>query len=105
MKSLTRQKAANGKLQGFGFLEFQEPDAVARALKLLQGKTIPAQEPDQPNKALVVCYINQLYLYSILTVFSLQVRADDKVKAHLQAYEATRLRTDVCNRAIDYLQP
>lgn len=46
--------AANGKLQGFGFIEFEEPDAVSRALKLLHGKTIPAHEPDQPNKQLVV---------------------------------------------------
>ncbi|KAF8302565.1 hypothetical protein DL93DRAFT_2090566 [Clavulina sp. PMI_390] len=75
IKSFTRNTAANGKLQGFGFIEFEEPDAVARALKLLNGKTILAHEPDQPNKPLVV-------------------RADDKVKAHLQAYENSRIRTD-----------
>ncbi|KAF8326889.1 uncharacterized protein EI90DRAFT_3156469 [Cantharellus anzutake] len=75
LQSFKRLTNPNGKPQGFGFAEFEEPDSVQRALTLLHGKTIPAVEPGAPNKSLVV-------------------RADDKTKAYLQMYESQRIRTD-----------
>ncbi|EPQ25915.1 uncharacterized protein PFL1_06589 [Pseudozyma flocculosa PF-1] len=64
--------------KAFGFAEYSEPDAVLRAINVLNGRELPAMGPDaksaQPKK--------------------LVVKADEKTKKFLEQYEQTRIATD-----------
>lgn len=54
IKSFKRLITPANKPQGFGFAEFEEPDAALRAMSLLQGVELPALEDGCANKALLV---------------------------------------------------
>ncbi|CCO34805.1 putative RNA-binding protein C839,10 [Rhizoctonia solani AG-1 IB] len=58
------------KPQAFGFAEFEEPDAVSRALQLLDGRLLPSLEGGPPKK--------------------LSVKADQKTQGFLKTYEEQR---------------
>lgn len=79
LRSFKRTPTATGKPGAFGFAEFDEPDAISRALKLLDGLTLPALEDGSgPPK-------------------SLKLTADAKTKALLEAYDSQKMETDVCS--------
>ncbi|KAI0354814.1 hypothetical protein OH77DRAFT_1404321 [Trametes cingulata] len=63
------------KPQGFGFAEFQDPDGALRAMVLLNGVELPALEDGCVNKKLLV-------------------KADERTKVFLDAYQAQKMRTD-----------
>ncbi|KAI0823979.1 hypothetical protein BC628DRAFT_1323698 [Trametes gibbosa] len=63
------------KPQGFGFAEFQDPDSALRAMTLLNGVELPALEDGCVNKKLLV-------------------KADERTKSFLDAYQAQKMRTD-----------
>ncbi|ELU45254.1 RNA recognition motif domain-containing protein [Rhizoctonia solani AG-1 IA] len=50
LRSFKRLQTPQGKPQAFGFAEFEEPDAVSRALQLLDGRLLPSLEGGQPKK-------------------------------------------------------
>jgi len=54
IKSFKRLITPANKPQGFGFAEFEEPDAALRAMGLLQGVELPALEDGCANKSLLV---------------------------------------------------
>jgi RNA recognition motif-containing protein len=54
VKSFKRLITPANKPQGFGFAEFEEPDAALRALELLNGVELPALEDGCANKKLLV---------------------------------------------------
>jgi RNA recognition motif-containing protein len=54
IKSFKRLITPANKPQGFGFAEFEEPDAALRAMALLQGVELPALEDGCANKSLLV---------------------------------------------------
>ena len=77
LRSFKRTPTATGKPGAFGFAEFDEPSAISRALKLLDGLALPAlEEGSGPEKAL-------------------KLTADAKTKTLLEAYDAQRMETDV----------
>jgi RNA-binding protein 25 len=51
------------KPQGFGFVEFEEPDGMIRAMQLLNGVDLPAMEEGCASKKLLVC--PSLYLFEL----------------------------------------
>lgn len=73
--TLKRVRGPTGKPQAFGFATFAEPDSVLRAIKTLNGVSVPAGERGQPRKNLLV-------------------KADEKTRAFLDDYEKTLLKTD-----------
>ncbi|KZT51546.1 hypothetical protein CALCODRAFT_442919 [Calocera cornea HHB12733] len=76
LRSFKRLLNAQNKPQAFGFAEFEEPEAVNRALQTLNGLPLPnLEDPNGEAKKLLV-------------------KADDKTKAYLAAYEAQRMDTD-----------
>ncbi|KIM74831.1 hypothetical protein PILCRDRAFT_99100 [Piloderma croceum F 1598] len=75
IKSFKRLITPANKPQGFGFAEFEEPDAALRAMALLQGVELPALEDGCANKSLLI-------------------KADEKTKLFLDAYSAQRMKTD-----------
>ncbi|QRW21124.1 RNA recognition motif protein [Rhizoctonia solani] len=70
LRSFKRLQTPQGKPQAFGFAEFEEPDAVSRALQLLDGRLLPSLEGGQPKK--------------------LSVKADQKTQGFLKTYEEQR---------------
>jgi RNA recognition motif-containing protein len=54
LRSFKRLLTPIGKPQGFGYAEFESPDAMLRAIELLNGLELPSQEAGQPNKTLLV---------------------------------------------------
>ncbi|CAE6451362.1 unnamed protein product [Rhizoctonia solani] len=50
LRSFKRLQTPQGKPQAFGFAEFEEPDAVSRALQLLDGRLLPSLEGGPPKK-------------------------------------------------------
>lgn len=54
IKSFKRLITPANKPQGFGFAEFEEPDAALRCMALLQGVELPALEDGCANKSLLV---------------------------------------------------
>ncbi|KZT64186.1 hypothetical protein DAEQUDRAFT_769935 [Daedalea quercina L-15889] len=62
------------KPQGFGFAEYQDPDGALRAMALLNGVELPALEDGCVNKKLLV-------------------KADEKTKMFLDAYQAQKMVT------------
>ncbi|KAJ6469016.1 hypothetical protein C8R47DRAFT_989787 [Mycena vitilis] len=71
IKSFKRLITPANKPQGFGFAEFEEPDAALRALALLNNVELPALEDGCANKRLLI-------------------KADEKTRAFLDAYASTR---------------
>ncbi|KAI9066019.1 hypothetical protein FKP32DRAFT_1566663 [Trametes sanguinea] len=69
------------KPQGFGFAEFQDPDGALRAMTLLNGVELPALEDGCVNKKLLV-------------------KADERTKTFLDAYQAQKMRTDADDEAL-----
>ncbi|KAG8970033.1 hypothetical protein FRC03_011832 [Tulasnella sp. 419] len=76
LRSFKRTPTATGKPGGFGFAEFDEPDAISRALKLLDGVVLPSLEESAGSSK------------------PLRITADAKTKALLEAYEAQKMQTD-----------
>ncbi|KAF9464207.1 hypothetical protein BDZ94DRAFT_1162632 [Collybia nuda] len=74
IKSFKRLITPANKPQGFGFAEFEEPDGALRAIKLLNGIELPALEDGCANKKLLV-------------------KADEKTRAFLDAYQSQRMAT------------
>ncbi|CAE6516921.1 unnamed protein product [Rhizoctonia solani] len=70
LRSFKRLQTPQGKPQAFGFAEFEEPDAVVRALQLLDGRLLPSLEGGPPKK--------------------LSVKADQKTQGFLKTYEEQR---------------
>lgn len=75
VKQFKRLITPAGKPQGFGFAEFEDPDSALRAMTLLNGVELPALEDGSMNKKLLV-------------------KADEKTKIFLDAYQAQRMKTD-----------
>ncbi|KAF8895252.1 hypothetical protein BD779DRAFT_1735992 [Infundibulicybe gibba] len=75
IKSFKRLITPANKPQGFGFAEFEEPDGALRALALLNNVELPALEDGCANKKLLV-------------------KADEKTRAFLDAYQAQRMLTN-----------
>lgn len=81
LHELKRVSGANGKPQAFGFALFEDPNAVMRCIRCLNGVELPDLTPEgmaakKPAKALVA-------------------KVDDKTKAFLDEFEQTLGRTDV----------
>ncbi|KAI7862951.1 hypothetical protein BDF14DRAFT_1734970 [Spinellus fusiger] len=70
-----------GKLKGFGFAEYEDPDSVLRALHVLggsdghEGVTLLAMDGSDVKKKLIV-------------------KVDDVVKEHLEQYKKTRVKAE-----------
>ncbi|KAI0629778.1 hypothetical protein C8Q77DRAFT_1064858 [Trametes polyzona] len=75
INSFKRLITPANKPQGFGFAEFQDPDGALRAMALLNGVELPALEDGCVNKKLLV-------------------KADERTKTFLDAYQAQKMRTD-----------
>ena len=54
LRSFKRLLTPIGKPQGFGFAEFDSPEAMVRAIELLNGQELPSLETGQPAKKLLV---------------------------------------------------
>ncbi|KAH9831339.1 uncharacterized protein C8Q71DRAFT_715453 [Rhodofomes roseus] len=76
ISSFKRLITPANKPQGFGFAEFQDPDGALRAMTLLNGVELPALEDGCVNKKLLV-------------------KADEKTKMFLDAYQAQKMVTPV----------
>ncbi|KZO94430.1 hypothetical protein CALVIDRAFT_600065 [Calocera viscosa TUFC12733] len=75
-RAFKRLVNAQNKPQAFGFAEYEDPEAVNRALQTLNGVQLPnLEDPNGEAKKLLV-------------------KADDKTKAYLAAYEAQRMDSD-----------
>lgn len=74
VKSFKRLITPANKPQGFGFAEFEEPDGALRAIALINGIELPALEDGCANKKLLV-------------------KADEKTRAFLDAYQSQRMVT------------
>jgi len=75
ISSFKRLITPANKPQGFGFAEFQDPDSALRAMSLLNGIELPALEDGCVNKKLLV-------------------KADEKTKMFLDAYQAQKMTTN-----------
>lgn len=76
LRSFKRTPTATGKPGAFGFAEFDEPDAISRALKLLNGLPLPSlDEREGPAKVL-------------------KITADTKTKGLLDQYDAQKMETE-----------
>ncbi|KAH9060186.1 hypothetical protein EDB87DRAFT_1683924 [Lactarius vividus] len=75
VRSFKRLITPANKPQGFGFAEFEDPDGALRAMALLNNVELPALEDGCVNKKLLV-------------------KADEKTKVFLDAYQAQRMQTN-----------
>ncbi|KZT12192.1 uncharacterized protein LAESUDRAFT_641758 [Laetiporus sulphureus 93-53] len=75
ISSFKRLITPANKPQGFGFAEFQDPDGALRAMALLNGVELPALEDGCMNKKLLV-------------------KADEKTRMFLDAYQAQKMTTN-----------
>ncbi|KAI0783447.1 hypothetical protein C8Q75DRAFT_433671 [Abortiporus biennis] len=80
ISSFKRLITPANKPQGFGFAEFQDPDGAMRAIQLLNGVELPALEDGCVNKKLLV-------------------KADEKTKMFMDAYQAQKMKTDADEEA------
>ncbi|OCH87336.1 hypothetical protein OBBRIDRAFT_796313 [Obba rivulosa] len=81
ISSFKRLITPANKPQGFGFAEFQDPDGALRAMNLLNNVELPALEDGCVNKKLLV-------------------KADEKTKMFLDAYQAQKMVTNADEEAI-----
>ncbi|TFK27683.1 hypothetical protein FA15DRAFT_585998 [Coprinopsis marcescibilis] len=75
VKSFKRLITPANKPQGFGFAEFEDPDAAIRAMQLLNGVELPALEDGCANKKLLI-------------------KADEKTRLFLDAYSSQKMNID-----------
>ncbi|KAN0139651.1 hypothetical protein V8E53_002313 [Lactarius tabidus] len=75
VRSFKRLITPANKPQGFGFAEFEDPDGALRAMALLNNVELPALEDGCVNKKLLV-------------------KADEKTKVFLDAYQGQRMQTN-----------
>ncbi|KAG7088885.1 hypothetical protein E1B28_012832 [Marasmius oreades] len=75
IKSFKRLITPANKPQGFGFVEYEDPDSALRAISLLNNVELPALEDGCANKKLLV-------------------KADEKTKAFLDAINSQRMATN-----------
>ncbi|KAH9972012.1 hypothetical protein BGW80DRAFT_1173869 [Lactifluus volemus] len=80
VKSFKRLITPANKPQGFGFAEFEDPDGALRAMALLNNVELPALEDGCVNKKLLI-------------------KADEKTKVFLDAYQAQRMQTNADEEA------
>ncbi|CAL1713675.1 unnamed protein product [Somion occarium] len=85
MESFKRLITPANKPQGFGFATFQDPDGALRAMQLANGVELPALEDGCVNKKLLV-------------------KADEKTKVFLDAYQAQKMKTDKDDEALAQAQ-
>jgi RNA-binding protein 25 len=81
------------KPQGFGFAEFEDPDGALRAMALLNNVELPALEDGCVSKKLLVR--TRLFLWNTSFDIAHQIKADEKTKIFLDAYQAQRMQTNV----------
>ncbi|EMD39604.1 hypothetical protein CERSUDRAFT_80988 [Gelatoporia subvermispora B] len=81
ISSFKRLITPANKPQGFGFAEFQDPDGALRAMNLLNNVELPALEDGCVNKKLLV-------------------KADEKTKMFLDAYQAQKMVTNADEEAV-----
>ncbi|RPD56073.1 hypothetical protein L226DRAFT_464737 [Lentinus tigrinus ALCF2SS1-7] len=81
ISSFKRLITPANKPQGFGFVEYQDPDGALRAMDLLNNVELPALEDGCVNKKLLV-------------------KADERTKVFLDAYSAQKMRTDADDEAM-----
>ncbi|KAF9265184.1 hypothetical protein L218DRAFT_1075815 [Marasmius fiardii PR-910] len=74
IKSFKRLITPANKPQGFGFVEYEDPDSALRAIALLNGVELPALEDGCANKKLLI-------------------KADEKTKTLLDAINSQRMAT------------
>jgi len=98
VKSFKRLITPANKPQGFGFAEFEDPSAALRALSLLHGVELPALEDGCANKKLLV---RLYYLMKNLHRSIFQVKADEKTRVFLDAFQSQQMNTDVSS-SIEY---
>ncbi|KAJ3521934.1 hypothetical protein NMY22_g12103 [Coprinellus aureogranulatus] len=75
VNSFKRLITPANKPQGFGFAEFNDPESALRAMELLNGVELPALEDGCANKKLLI-------------------KADEKTKHYLDAYQSQKMSTD-----------
>ncbi|KAI5988335.1 hypothetical protein EDD15DRAFT_2289090 [Pisolithus albus] len=75
MKAFKRLITPANKPQGFGFVEYEDPDSAIRCINLLNGVELPALEDGCANKKLLI-------------------KADEKTKLFMDAYSAQKMKTD-----------
>ncbi|TEB39968.1 hypothetical protein FA13DRAFT_1760732 [Coprinellus micaceus] len=75
VNSFKRLITPANKPQGFGFAEYNDPDSALRAMELLNGVELPALEDGCANKKLLI-------------------KADEKTKHYLDAYQSQKMSTD-----------
>ena len=93
MNSFKRLITPANKPQGFGFAEFQDPDGALRAMTLLNGVELPALEDGCVNKKLLVSSVQKSVCIELTAMT--QVKADEKTKMFLDAYQAQKMVTPV----------
>ncbi|KIO02958.1 hypothetical protein M404DRAFT_638155, partial [Pisolithus tinctorius Marx 270] len=76
MKAFKRLITPANKPQGFGFVEYEDPDSAIRCINLLNGVELPALEDGCASKKLLI-------------------KADEKTKLFMDAYSAQKMKTDV----------
>jgi RNA-binding protein 25 len=93
VKSFKRLITPANKPQGFGFAEFEDPDGALRAMALLNNVELPALEDGCVSKKLLV----RTRLFCGMHRFDVahQIKADEKTKMFLDAYQAQRMQTNV----------
>lgn len=74
--TLRRIKDPNGKPKAFGYAEYGDPETVLRCLEVLNGAQVPVNAGRNGTKPL-------------------KISVDEKTKGRLDAYESTRIKTDV----------
>ncbi|KAH9030336.1 hypothetical protein EDB85DRAFT_2246384 [Lactarius pseudohatsudake] len=82
VRSFKRLITPANKPQGFGFAEFEDADGALRAMALLNNVELPALEDGCVNKS---CWC---------------VKADEKTKVFLDAYQAQRMQTNADEEAL-----
>ncbi|KAI5984796.1 hypothetical protein F5J12DRAFT_936523 [Pisolithus orientalis] len=75
MKAFKRLITPANKPQGFGFVEYEDPDSAIRCINLLNGVELPALEDGCASKKLLI-------------------KADEKTKLFMDAYSAQKMKTD-----------
>jgi hypothetical protein len=94
VKSFKRLITPANKPQGFGFAEFEDPDGALRAMALLNNVELPALEDGCVNKKLLV-RLRAILCTATRIHITHQIKADEKTKMFLDAYQTQRMQTNV----------